>query len=167
MASLGIGIGILIHSSYCILGLGLIISQSLFLFSLIKYLGASYLIYLGIKSLRAHRDHLPDKQLHLPPCSLWSAFQDGLLTNVLNPKCTLFMLSIFTVMIKPHTPLLYQSVYGLEIASITVVWFVILSYGLTTGHIKTRLEKAQHWVSKLIGAVLFSLGIAVLFESRH
>src|ERR1700722_9128354 len=51
LASLGIGCGILIHTSYCVLGLAIILSQSLLWFSLIKYLGASYLIYLGVKSL--------------------------------------------------------------------------------------------------------------------
>lgn len=166
MASLGIGSGIIIHSSYCVLGLALVISQSLLLFSLIKYLGAAYLIYLGIKSLLSKKSHLPNSTHKTTVPSKWQAFQDGLLTNVLNPKCTLFMLSIFTLVVKPHTPTFIQASYGLEILIITLVWFVFLSYGLTTHQVKKRIEKVQHIVSKLIGIILVTVGIAVIFESR-
>lgn len=165
MASLGIGLGICIHSTYCVLGLAVVISHSLLLFSMIKYLGAAYLIYLGLKSFFSKRNHLsikPSAKLHASPLA---AFRDGLLTNVLNPKCTLFMLSIFTLVVRPHTPNLTQAIYGLEIVLITTVWFIFLSYGLTLTAIKTKLENVQHIVSKLIGGVLVALGVAVIFES--
>ena len=166
MASLGIGAGILIHSTYCILGLAVVISQSLLLFSMIKYLGAAYLIYLGLKSLLSRTNHLALKNLKHKRISHWIAFRDGFLTNVLNPKCTLLMLSIFTLVVRPHTPILTQTIYAAEIILITIAWFVFLSYGLTLTIIKAKIEKVQHIVSKLIGGVLLSLGIAVLFESR-
>ncbi len=167
MTSLGISAGILVHSTYCILGLGLIISQSLLLFSLIKYVGAAYLIYLGLKSLFSKSGPMPtikksDNQQH----NIGRAFLDGLLTNVLNPKCTLFMLSIFTVVVKPHTSLYVQAIYGIEIAVIAAVWFVFLSYGLTHASVKARVEKVQHHATKVIGVILIALGIAVIFESR-
>ncbi len=166
ITSLGIGTGIIIHSTYCVLGLALIISQSLLLFSLIKYLGAAYLIYLGIKSLFSKNSHIHLDKKNLKPVSSWSAFRDGLLTNVLNPKCTLFMLSIFTLVVKPHTSHLIQASYGVEIMLISILWFSFLAYGLTTRVIKSKIEKIQHVVSKLIGGILIALGIAVIFESR-
>lgn len=166
LASLGIGAGILIHSTYCVLGLAVIISQSLLLFSLIKYLGAAYLIYLGMKSLFSSKSHLNIKQASKLPQSPWFALRDGLLTNVLNPKCTLFMLSVFTLVVHPHTPTLTQATYGVEIAFITALWFIFLSYGLTMAVIKAQIDKAQHIVTKVIGAVLVTLGIVVIFESR-
>ena len=166
-SSLGIGVGILIHSTYCVLGLAIVISQSLLLFSLIKYLGAAYLIYLGIKSVFSKNKHLPDvAKTKSASHSSWLSFRDGLLTNILNPKCTLFMLSVFTLIVKPHTPITVQAIYGMEIAFITAAWFVFLSYALTTKTIQSRIEKVQHIVSKLIGGVLVALGIAVIFESR-
>ncbi len=165
LASLGIGVGILLHSTYCVLGLAVIISQSLLLFSLIKYLGAAYLIYLGIKSFSSKKSHIDVKQPNSNQ-SRWAAFQDGLLTNVLNPKCTLFMLSVFTLVVKPHTPTLIQAIYGIEIAFITSAWFVFISYGLTVSVIKSKIEQCQQTVTKMIGAVLVALGIAVIFESR-
>ncbi len=166
MATLGIGAGILIHSSYCILGLAVIISQSLLLFSMIKYLGAAYLIYLGLKSLFSKTHHLAFKPTTPKNVSHWAAFRDGFLTNVLNPKCTLFMLSIFTLVVHPHTPIITQTIYAIEIITITIGWFVFLAYGLTLNIIKRKIEKIQHVVSKLIGGVLLALGIAMLFESK-
>ena len=166
MASLGITTGILIHSTYCVLGLAVVISHSLLLFSIIKYLGAAYLIYLGIKSLISNKNHMDVQKKSQPQQSKWSAFRDGLLTNVLNPKCTLFMLSIFTLVVKPHTPTLTQASFGIEIAVISTLWFIFLSCSLTTPIIKSKIEKVSHRVSKAIGVVLVTLGIAVLFESK-
>lgn len=166
-SSLGIGAGILIHSIYCVLGLAIIISHSLLLFSLIKYLGAAYLIYLGVKSIFSKKSHLSNLQKSKSDDqSIWLPFRDGLLTNLLNPKCTLFMLSVFTLIVNPHTPVFTQAIYGIEIAFITASWFVLLSYILTAKLIQSKIEKAQHIVSKLIGGVLVALGIAVIFKSR-
>lgn len=168
MTSLGIGVGILIHSTYCVLGLAVVISQSLLVFNLIKYVGAGYLIYLGIKSLFSKST--PAKALSAKTAnstlSNWQAFKNGLLVNVLNPKCTLFMLSVFTVVVKPHTPTMVQASYGVLIALITAGWFVFLSIGLTHTIVKQKIEKVQHVVTKAIGVVLMSLGIFVIFETR-
>lgn len=166
MAALGIGAGILVHTFYCVLGLAIVISQSLLLFSLIKYLGAAYLIYLGIKSLLSRDKKMGLETVTKTPRSNWQGFRDGLLTNVLNPKCTLFMLSIFTLVVKPHTPVWVQASYGVEIALISIVWFSFLSYGLTVAVIQSKISKVQHIVSKVIGGVLIALGVAIVFESR-
>lgn len=165
-ASFGISAGILVHTTYCVLGLALIISHSIVLFSIIKYLGASYLVYLGVKSLISKSSNATPMIVSPIKNSLGFSFRDGLLTNVLNPKCTLYMFSIFTLVINPHTSRLIQATYGLEIAFISLFWFVFLSYGLTINVIKRQLDKAQRVVNKLIGGVLIALGIFVVFESR-
>jgi len=167
MSSLGIGTGILVHTSYCVLGLALVISKSLLLFSLIKYLGAAYLIYLGIKSLLSKSVKASETAaLKLPAVSAFSAFRDGLLTNVLNPKCTLFMLSIFTLVVKPNVSEWIQASYGIELSLIAAVWFVFLSYGFTHEVVKKRINKAQRYVSKIIGTALIGLGLLIAFESH-
>ena len=76
------------------------------------------------------------------------------------------MLSVFTLVVKPNTPSTIQVIYGLEIAIITALWFVFLSYGLSSKIIKSKIERVQHIVTKLIGVVLISLGITILLESR-
>ena len=166
MASLGIGAGVIIHVSYCVLGFALVIAHSLILFSIIKYLGAAYLIYLGLKSLLGKANQVSTNTQGVDEISLWRGFRDGLLTNVLNPKCTLFMLSVFTLVVKPNTALWVQAIYGAEIVLITVVWFVFLAYGLTIKQIQSRIATIQPTVTKLIGAALLALGVMVLVAVR-
>jgi threonine/homoserine/homoserine lactone efflux protein len=129
-------------------------------------LGAAYLVYLGVKSLLAKQGHLAVEKLAGEQQSSWAAFRNGLLTNLLNPKCTLFLLSIFTMVVNPGTPKLVQATYGFEISFIALVWFAFLSCALTLPAVKLRIDKVQHIATKLIGLVLLVLAIVVVFEVR-
>src|SRR3990167_260648 len=166
MTSLGVGSGMLVHTIYCVLGLALIISNSIPIFNLIKYLGAAYLIYLGLKSLFSKDNKLPATNTEnlVSSGSSWKAFRDGLITNVFNPKVTLFMLSIFTVMINPHTSRLIQASYGVEIAFITGSWFVFLSFGLTHTYIVTKITNLQRVINITICLALIMLGVMVVVK---
>lgn len=101
----GFGLGVGVHIFYTLVGIAAVISQSIFLFSLIKYAGAAYLFYIGFKALRSKGFHASaagasSKSQSLSPVqALWSGF----LTNLLNPKATLFFLAVFTQFIGPHT----------------------------------------------------------------
>src|SRR3989344_3197595 len=118
--AVGVGFGILLHVAYSLLGIGFVISQSILLFSIIKYIGALYLLYLGYKLLRAKKTvsseiGVNDSKVAI---SALGALREGFLTNALNPKATLFFLSIFTQVIGPETPLLLQATLGAEVAVI-------------------------------------------------
>ena len=123
-SSLGVGCGILIHVFYSLLGIGLIIFHSVVAFSILKYMGALYLVYIGVKAIRAKPlagglQLEPEAQPALGRLrSIWIGF----LTNGLNPKATLFFLSLFTVVINPETPRLIQSFYGIYMAVATALW---------------------------------------------
>ena len=91
--SLGVGFGILLHVTYCILGVALLLSQSSFLFNVMKYLAGTYLIYLGAQSVRnflASTVTSNAEEMN-PEHSIRKAFLLGFLTNGLNPKATLFL----------------------------------------------------------------------------
>ncbi|MBI2791364.1 MAG: LysE family transporter [Gammaproteobacteria bacterium] len=162
--SLGISLGCLVHITYCVLGIGVIVAESIVLFNIIKYLGAAYLVYLGIKALRSSNT-LPkiEKTFHAMSThhSLFSAFKKGLLVNLLNPKVTLFILSIFTQVISPETPLLIQASFGIEFAVIAFCWFSLLSFILDNPVFKKRLQSVQGYVEKILGGFLILLGIKV------
>ena len=113
--SIGIGSGTLLHVGYSLLGIGLIISQSTLLFSIIKILGALYLIYLGILSLKAQPvqlDNLTTTTADSTKFSIPQVLLKGFMTSALNPKATLFFFSIFTVLISPETALITKIGYG-------------------------------------------------------
>ena len=161
LASVGLAMGILVHVTYCLVGIGLIISKSIILFSTIKWLGAGYLIYIGYKSLRSKprvdkttaemRQDLTRQQ------AVWTGF----LTNVLNPKATLFFLALFTQVISPKTPLLVQVLYGLEMSVMTFAWFALVAVVLSHSLVKSQFARVQHYLEKVFGAVLIALGIRV------
>lgn len=162
----GITLGILIHVSYCLLGIALIISQSILLFTTLKLLGATYLIYLGGQGIWS-ADKAPKigqsekKQLK----TAYNAFKEGLTINLFNPKCSLFMLSIFTMMIEPNTPLFIQTAYGVEIAFIALCWFCLLAFFISLKQIKQRFLKAQYWISRVTSILLVGLGVKIILET--
>jgi len=166
--SIGIGAGILMHVSYCLLGLGLVISRSLLLFNLLKLVGAAYLFYVGWQSLRAKP---PTPEIETTPSvqavpSAGQALRIGFLTNLLNPKATLFFLSLFSLVIKPQTPLMVQLGYGLYMALATGVWFSALSVFLTRPAVREFFRRFGHWAERVMGVVLIALGIKLAFASR-
>ena len=162
----GIASAVMIHLTYCVLGIGLVISQSLLLFSIIKYIGAAYLIYIGINSLLAknipHVKGESDKK-HKTSQSTLISFRQGFICNLFNPKATLFFLALFTVIIKPHTPLLLNVFYAVEIVIIISIWFCGLVLLLSHPHIMRLLDKSEKYISKALGIFLIGFGIALAF----
>lgn len=161
----GVASSLLIHSSYCIVGLGMLITHSVVAFNIIKYLGAAYLIYLGVKSLLAKRTHVNYSKLKhtTTPVTGRQSFTEGLLCNLLNPKAILFILAFFTLILKPGTPWFARIGYGLEISLIHLIWFSILAVIITHKNVKTRLDAAQYYIIKVMGVVLIAFGSHVAF----
>lgn len=144
-------------------GISYLISQMVLVFTIIKFAGAAYLIYLGVKSLLAKRqpdavetDTAVGGQSGL---SAGEAFRIGLFTNLLNPKCALFYVSFFSVILTPSTPLIFQTIYGLEINLIALVWFSLLATVLSVSWVKRVFGRISVWVERVTGAVLIALGL--------
>ncbi len=160
--AIGIATSLLIHATYCILGLAIIISQSLLAFSIIKYVGAAYLIYIGIKSLLAKREiRKMNFQVSHHLLNPLQAFWQGLLCNLLNPKAIMFLLAFFTLVVKPHSSLWMELGYGLEIGVIHFVWFSLLAYLLTHRYVKSNLSRLQYYIVKAMGGLLVAFGVRI------
>lgn len=165
-SSLGVGTAILIHISYCALGLALVISRSILVFNIIKYIGAIYLIYLGITALLSKQ---PDKVVSASSKTKhtkmgdFTAFRQGFLCNLLNPKATLFFLALFTVIIKPGTPAGTEILYAIEMFLIVTGWFACLTMILSHRHVVRLLNKVEKYISKILGVFLIGFGLALAF----
>lgn len=167
--ALGIGLGIGVHVSYCLLGLAIIIVKSIFVFNIIKFLGATYLIYIGVKALFAKNNS--DKKtivLEKPAASIsaWQAIKQGFLCNVLNPKASLFILGLFTLVIKPTTPMSIQLFYGIWMMLVTFLWFAFLAGVITHPYIRAKIFRIQPIVSRCMGAFLVLFGLKLIFTTR-
>ncbi|NHC35528.1 LysE family transporter [Scytonema millei] len=164
-SALGLTLGILVHASYSLIGIGFIISRSIVLFALIKYLGAAYLIYLGYKSLIAKPRRQLEEQARRSQASQdlskLAAVRMGFINNILNPKVTLFFLSLFTQVINPLTPIPIQIWYGLQMGMMTFAWYTLVAVVMSHPILKGKLFSVTHYLEKAMGAVLILLGIRV------
>ncbi|MCB1559227.1 MAG: LysE family translocator [Alphaproteobacteria bacterium] len=170
--AIGFALGVLVHVTYTIFGISAIIAQSVLLFNLIKWAGALYLIYFGIKALQskgmgkkavedATSGHLRNNNM-----SDFQALRSGFLTNCLNPKATLFFLAIFSQIISPETPVLWQIIYGLTCAIMVFIWFALVALILNQGPIRNAFLKATKWIDKTCGALLIALGVKVAISQQ-
>ena len=161
--ALGISLGLVVHLLYCAAGIGYIISTSIVLFSIIKLLGAGYLIYMGISSFLA-KDSKLDLNAKATGASFsrYQAFKTGFLTNVLNPKATLFFLSLFTLVISNDTPLYIILTISAIIIVTALIWFTIVSVFLTQQSIQRTFLKYEKTINRILGGFLLLLGIKII-----
>ncbi|MDD9951222.1 MAG: LysE family transporter [Zetaproteobacteria bacterium] len=167
--ALGLAAGMLVHVFYSLVGIGFLISRSILLFSTIKLLGAAYLIYLGYKAFRAKPRDIDfndsDQKQAAINMNPFKALQTGFLTNILNPKVTLFFLALFTQVVSPETPLSIQIIYGLEMAVMTFLWFSFISLALSNKFVQGKVQSTQHIIDRIFGSILIALGIKVASSS--
>ena len=163
--SVGFGLGIGVHVFYSIAGVALLISKSIVIFSTIKYLGVAYLLYVGVKSLLAKPTYLQiEKQKHKKEITPIKAIFQGFITNVLNPKATLFFLSLFTLVITPETSTETITIVSLAMIVNTILWFTFVSIFLTQKRIRKAYNQYQGYFSKFFGGVLIALGLKIAFS---
>lgn len=167
ITSFGIGVSLMFHVTYTILGLGIVISQSILLFNIIKWCGVAYLIYIGIGALRAGKTELPaeaDGQRADRRQSVFKAFGLGFMANALNPKPVFFFLSIFSAVVSHQTPAAMKFGYGLVMASALITWFVGVSYFMTTPTMRAAFSRVSKWINRVSGLVFIGFGLKLATE---
>jgi threonine/homoserine/homoserine lactone efflux protein len=87
----------------------------------------------------------------------------GYITNVTNPKATLFILSLFTLVISPATPLFVKVIMGLEMSSVTAAWFIVVTFLVSHRAVKKRFTRFQHRFEQAMGVALVVLGLVAGF----
>ena len=159
--ALGIALGTIVWVAASLLGIALVISKTVWLFNIVKWLGAAYLVYLGIKSFRKSKDTVVKENTGELPGHITAraGFWNGFLTNLSNPKAALFFVSFFSVMITPETPGVLRAAYGLEISGIALLWFSLLATVLSTTRIKGVFENISTVLRRVTGALFIALGI--------
>lgn len=154
LATAGISTALLIHVFYCVLGIVVLIQSSKILFSLLHFGGAVYLAYLGVRLIQLGAGKLPKPD---PAKIHHRAFRDGFLTNLLNPKATLFLLSLFAQFVKPETSMTQKIFFGATVPIVAFSWFSFLSVMLTHRRFLPHLQRYQKAFMIVMGAVLLLL----------
>lgn len=163
--AIGFGLGIAVHVFYSLAGLALIISKSVIVFNVIKYLGVAYLIYIGIKSfISKSTDVKVATETHLTDISPLKAVSMGFLTNVLNPKASLFFLSLFTLVIAPDTGTGTLIIISSLLVIDTMLWFSLVAIFFTQKRVRIVFNRYQKWFNKLFGVLLIGIGLKIAFS---
>jgi len=166
--AIGVACAVWIHIFYTLAGIGLMLAKSILLFAVVKYLGATYLIYLGIHCLKSGKT--PQEITTSQCCESitgFGSFRIGFINNALNPKATLFFVSVFTQLVSPTTPLRIQLTYGAIVSLSCLLWFTLVAIFLNQRKIKTTFFRTQKYVEKFMGAVLITFGLKIAFSATR
>lgn len=164
---IGIHLGTIVHIAAAAIGLSALIVSSAVAFSIVKYLGAAYLVWMGIRTLLAHD---PDPELPVLPAEpLRRAFRDGFVVNLLNPKTAIFFLAFLPHFVDPALGALHWQVVVL---GVTFMGLGIMSDGAfalaagTAGDLLRRSRRFQRFVRWFSGASFIGLGVTAALASR-
>ncbi|MDF0494858.1 LysE family transporter [Bradyrhizobium yuanmingense] len=163
----GIAAGDLIHTSMAIVGLSAIIATSALLFSIVKYAGAAFLIYLGI---RAMLDRAP-VELNSAASAIGAgrAFRQAVLTEVLNPKTALFFLAFLPQFVKPEhgAAALQLAILGVVFVLLGLVSTVVFAVGAgRLGKLLRRYPAVVKWQGKVVGTIYCAVGVRLALQER-
>jgi len=161
--SLGIALGVSIHIIYSLTGVAVLLKKSPSLFKIVKTLGALYVIYLGIKSLiqTYEPQEIFNFEKNMRPVDPRKFIKIGFLTNILNPKASLFFLSIFSVVIPPDLPYYYLIIIILMMLLTNFLWFYMVATLFTRPFIIQFYYKYEKYLSKIFGIILIILGLSI------
>ena len=169
--ALGIGCGVLVHVGYTLMGMGVLLHRLPWLFATLKWLGAGYLVWLGISLWRsaaanaqpsASPQALPSAAEPASPSSLARYWRQGFLTNALNPKTALFIISLFMQVVGPSVETGTQLAYGLFIAAAHVLWFALVACFFSAPVLQPKVQAIRPWIDKSLGCVLVVLGVLLI-----
>ena len=158
----GIACAVWIHISYSVLGLSFLKHYIPNLLHIIQYIGALYLMYIGYKTFT--QQQISDHATHtlLRPRQ---AFIQGFLGNSLNPKTTLFVMSIFAQLLRGNHGLTHLNGYGMFISVSHLLWFLLISLFCSTPVIRNKILRKQVSINRVIGTVLATLGLCLFLTN--
>jgi threonine/homoserine/homoserine lactone efflux protein len=166
-AAVGINAGCIVHTLAAVLGISAILMTSALAFTVLKYLGAVYLVWIGLHMLlsRAATRQPTETRGHGPG----AAFRQGMLTNVLNPKVALFFLAFLPQFVSMHAthPQFGLMLLGLSFIGTGMIWSTVLA--LMGGRIHRLLTTRPHWgqrADRLCGTVLLAFGVKLALQQR-
>jgi threonine/homoserine/homoserine lactone efflux protein len=164
---MGIMSGVLIHTSLTALGLSAILATSAVAFSIVKFAGAGYLIWIGIDFLRSREHNDKVENVEKEQLGTLTIYRQGVLTNVLNPKVSLFFLSFLPQFVDPQAELIFTPfvVLGLIFFTTGSIWCTVLVFGSTwlTDKVQNRASVGGI-LKKLTGTLFVVLGVKLAFS---
>ena len=158
------GLGVALYAAITATGIGLLIVQSPLLFSVIKYAGAAFLLYLGIKSLMSKQQNMQFSQQETTRDPSINGWRDGFLSAFLNPKLAIFFLALFSQFVEPNAGWQQKGIMTATVGIIDMLWYVIIAFTISRGPILDKLKANSHIVDKVTGSFLILLAARVVWS---
>jgi len=167
-AMFGIWTGAFVHVLFAALGLSAVLATSAVAFSMVKWIGAAYLIWLGIQALRS-KGSIISANGQAPPKGMMRIFQQGALVAILNPKVAVFFLAFLPQFVEvgagPVSAQLFLHGFLIIVVAALVEPPLILVGGKLTGYL-SRNENVSRWMDRGLGALFVGLGIKLATSDR-
>lgn len=167
ICALGISAAISVHLAYTLFGLGVLFAENVWVLNTLRYLGAMYLIWLGLsalwpdikRALGKRNKSVINSDTNTRNINSQSPFWTGFTCNALNPKTMLFIVSLFSQVISTSTPWQMELAYGLYIALAHFVWFALVACLLTAEKVQQQTQAFKTWIERVSGVFLTAFGI--------
>lgn len=169
LTTLGICSGLFVHATMSALGVSVILVRSAALFETVKLVGAAYLVWLGLQSLRSaiRSRGMSGQPDAVPAAGEPRPFREGALTNVLNPKVAVFYLAFLPQFIHPGDPVLVKSLLLASIHNaMGLVWLSILAVAVDRAQRFVSSDPVRRALDGICGAVLVGLGVRLALARR-
>lgn len=158
-ASIGIAVGCLIWGAAVSLGLGALLAASALAFTLVKWAGAAYLVWLGLKLVLRPRESFVPSLTGSGRSGSWPSFRQGFLTNILNPKIGVFYITFLPQFVPAGVDV---AAFSLLLAAIhvalTLVWFAMLIAATAPIGRLLRQKRILKAIDRITGGVFISFG---------
>ncbi|QLE84845.1 LysE family translocator [Shewanella sp. Scap07] len=166
LTAIGVSLAIGVHISYSMLGVSYLISQNELVFSVVRYAGAAYLIYLGLASIFSASAELEPVAVGKKGINALHCLTQGFLCNVLNPKTMLFFFSIFTQVISSDTSNQHLALtYGLYMCVLHGLWFGTVATVFTSKTLQKHLLRIKKRLNQVCGAGLVTFGAVLAIKT--
>jgi len=163
--------GLVVHAAALAIGLSALLVASAEAYTVVKVAGAVYLVYLGVQSLRSARRADPSaaegERVPGPVPSMRTAYLQGLISTVLNPKPALLFLTYLPVFVDESRPVLPQIAFlaGVHIF-VGLIWMTLYAHLVARAHRTLTRGDVRRWLEGATGVVLIALGLRVALEPR-
>ena len=164
--ALGIAVGDLVHTILAVIGISAVVLASAFLFSLIKYLGAAYLVYLGLRAILERADPQRPAAGHLAPRA---AFRQAVLVEILNPKSALFFLAFLPQFVRPENGSVSMQLIVLGVLFVLMGLLSTVVVAVSAGGVGAFLRRnpiVLRWQGKVVGSIYCGLGLRLALQEK-
>ncbi|MCG8558324.1 MAG: LysE family translocator [Hyphomicrobiales bacterium] len=162
--ALGIAIGTLVWATASLAGLALLFQNAAWLYAAVKFCGACYLIYVGVRMIVSAQSPSATARVGCPSISGWWAVRHGILTDLANPKAAAFFASLFAVAVPPAAPLWFHALIIASVVVIAGAWYAACACLIVAPPIAHAYRRAQRAVTAATGALFVGIGARLAAE---